>query len=103
MTRTIGRILVMPAVLLIRLYRLVLAPLLPPVCRFEPSCSRYCEEALLEWGPIRGTWLGIRRLLRCRPGGGAGPDPVPERRAQRPVPPAASRSSSSSSRGSSSE
>jgi putative membrane protein insertion efficiency factor len=79
MTRAIGRILVLPGVLLIRVYRLLLSPLLPPVCRFEPSCSRYFEEALLVWGPLRGTWLGIRRLLRCRPGGGAGYDPVPER------------------------
>ena len=84
MLRIISRIVVFPGVLLIRLYRLVLSPLLPDACRFTPSCSRYFEEALLTWGPFKGSWLGIRRILRCRPGGGSGEDPVPPR----PTPPA---------------
>ncbi|MAH66157.1 MAG: membrane protein insertion efficiency factor YidD [Phycisphaerae bacterium] len=48
-------------------------------CRFEPSCSCYAMEALERHGALRGGWLSMRRVLRCRPGGGAGPDPVPPR------------------------
>ena len=67
----------------IRLYRLVLAPFLPPSCRFAPSCSAYALEALAIHGPLRGSALALRRLLRCHPirflGGGEGYDPVPPR------------------------
>jgi len=63
----------------VQIYRLVLSPLLPPSCRFEPSCSRYALAALREHGAARGGWLSIRRLFRCRPGGGSGYDPVPPR------------------------
>lgn len=62
---------------LVRVYRLALSPLLPASCRFEPSCSRYAEDALRTHGALRGSWLTMRRLLRCRPGGGSGYDPVP--------------------------
>jgi putative membrane protein insertion efficiency factor len=65
------------AVLPIRVYRLALSPLLPPSCRFYPSCSHYAEEALLEHGIVRGSWLAARRLLRCHPWAPAGVDPVP--------------------------
>ena len=61
----------------IHFYRLVVSPLLGPACRFEPSCSAYAVEAIREHGPGRGLWLAIKRLARCRPGGGAGFDPVP--------------------------
>lgn len=60
-------------------YRAVLKPLLPAACRFEPSCSCYALEALRVHGGLRGGWLTLRRLLRCRPGGGGGADPVPPR------------------------
>lgn len=63
----------------VRLYRVTLAGLFPNSCRFEPSCSRYAEEALRRHGSLRGSWLTLRRLARCRPGGGLGYDPVPER------------------------
>ena len=65
----------------IRAYRALLSPLLPNVCRFTPSCSRYALEALKVHGPIKGSWLTIRRLSRCHPitwlGGSSGFDPVP--------------------------
>ena len=61
----------------IHIYRLMVSPLLGPACRFEPSCSAYAVEAIREHGPGRGLWLAIKRLVRCRPGGGAGFDPVP--------------------------
>ena len=68
---------------LIRLYQLTLSPLLSLLggagmgCRYEPSCSRYCMQALAEHGTRRGLWLGIKRLARCAPWGWSGPDPVP--------------------------
>lgn len=61
----------------IRAYQVVLAPHLGACCRFEPSCSRYCIEAIRAHGPARGLWLGARRLWRCRPWGPSGYDPVP--------------------------
>ena len=63
--------------LFVRAYQLALSPLLPPSCRFEPSCSKYATEALRVHGAASGSWLTLRRLLRCRPGGGSGYDPVP--------------------------
>ena len=62
----------------IRAYQRVLSPLLGGHCRFEPSCSHYAHEAIVTHGPIRGGCLGVRRLCRCRPGGGSGFDPVPD-------------------------
>ena len=62
---------------IIRLYRRWVSPLLPPSCRFMPSCSQYAEESLRAHGMIRGLALVVRRLVRCHPWGGAGHDPVP--------------------------
>lgn len=64
-------------------YRVTLKPLLPAACRFEPSCSHYAREAIRVHGALRGSRLAFARLLRCRPGGGGGADPVPERQARR--------------------
>jgi len=61
-------------------YRRGLSPLLPPACRFTPTCSAYAEEAVQRFGALRGGWLATRRLLRCHPWGGSGYDPVPETR-----------------------
>ena len=63
--------------LLIRGYQRLVSPWLPPSCRFRPTCSDYAVEALTRHGVWRGGWLTLRRILRCRPGGGAGEDPVP--------------------------
>lgn len=62
----------------IRAYQLLLSPVLPPGCRYLPSCSHYADEAIARHGPGRGTWLALRRLCRCHPWGGSGYDPVPE-------------------------
>jgi hypothetical protein len=63
---------------LIRAYQLLLAPVLPPGCRYWPSCSHYADEAIARHGPLHGTILAARRLCRCHPWGGSGYDPVPE-------------------------
>jgi putative membrane protein insertion efficiency factor len=65
-------------VFVIRAYRVVLSPLVGNCCRFEPSCSAYCIEALHKHGVIRGLWLGAGRLCRCHPFHPGGLDPVPE-------------------------
>ena len=65
------------AVGLVRTYKVLLSPLLPPSCRFEPTCSRYAEEAIRRHGARRGIVLAAKRLLRCRPGCPGGYDPVP--------------------------
>jgi hypothetical protein len=62
---------------LVRGYRLVLRPIIPASCRFTPSCSEYALESLSRHGAGRGSWLTLRRLLRCQPWGGFGYDPVP--------------------------
>ena len=63
--------------LLIRGYQRILSPLLPPSCRFHPSCSQYALEAVTRHGALRGGWLAARRLARCHPFHPGGYDPVP--------------------------
>jgi uncharacterized protein len=63
--------------LLIKIYQLVISPILGPKCRFTPTCSQYTAEALKKYGLFKGGWLGVKRISRCRPGGGSGFDPVP--------------------------
>jgi putative membrane protein insertion efficiency factor len=62
----------------IRVYQLLISPLLGPRCRFTPGCSAYAVEALSLHGPIRGAWLAAKRIGRCHPWGGSGFDPVPK-------------------------
>ena len=63
----------------IRLYQLVVSPLMPSTCRFQPTCSAYALEAVKTYGAVRGGWLAIKRIGRCHPWGGQGFDPVPPR------------------------
>jgi len=65
---------------LFRAYRAAIAPAIGNVCRFEPSCSHYAEEAIARWGLARGFFLTVWRLLRCNPFGRGGLDPVPPRK-----------------------
>jgi putative membrane protein insertion efficiency factor len=62
----------------IHAYRRLISPLLPPRCRFHPSCSQYALQALQLHGPVRGSGLALRRILRCHPLNPGGYDPVPE-------------------------
>ena len=62
----------------VKIYQWIISPLLPPSCRHEPTCSTYTIQAINEWGGLRGTWMGIKRLSRCHPWGTKGYDPVPE-------------------------
>lgn len=73
MKRLLSLILILP----IRFYQLSISPLLPPSCRFTPTCSQYAIEAIRRHGPLKGLWLALRRLSRCHPWGGSGYDPVP--------------------------
>jgi putative membrane protein insertion efficiency factor len=86
MTRTIlfglgkvaSRVAALFAIALVWGYRLLIAPLFPATCRYNPSCSAYAIEALKRHGPIKGSWLAAARLLSCHPWGDHGHDPVPD-------------------------
>ncbi len=64
-------------ILLISGYRRLISPLFPPSCRFQPTCSQYAIEAIEKFGAFRGSWLAIKRILRCHPFHPGGYDPVP--------------------------
>lgn len=68
----LARLLTFP----VRVYQRAISPLLPPMCRFQPTCSHYMIEAIERYG-VRGAWLGTKRICRCHPWGGQGYDPVP--------------------------
>jgi putative membrane protein insertion efficiency factor len=63
---------------LIFCYQLLISPILPPRCRFLPTCSQYALDAIERYGPYRGSILALKRLGRCHPWGGKGFDPVKE-------------------------
>jgi putative membrane protein insertion efficiency factor len=62
---------------IVRGYRRVISPMLPPACRFTPTCSDYAYQAIERYGALKGTWLALRRILRCHPFHPGGYDPVP--------------------------
>jgi putative membrane protein insertion efficiency factor len=61
---------------LLGFYKAVISPFLPPACRFEPSCSEYARQAVEKYGAVKGTWMGVKRILRCQPFCKGGHDPV---------------------------
>ena len=61
----------------VRFYQLAISPMLPPRCRYTPTCSQYAIEALQKYGAVKGSYLALRRICRCHPWGGCGYDPVP--------------------------
>jgi len=66
-----------PFILLFKAYQMLISPLLPPSCRFQPTCSQYGIEALQKHGVLKGGWLTLKRLAKCHPWGSKGYDPVP--------------------------
>ncbi|WP_340372307.1 membrane protein insertion efficiency factor YidD [Peribacillus sp. FSL E2-0218] len=68
---------------IIRFYQIAISPLKPPTCRFYPTCSHYGLEAINRFGPIKGSWLAIVRILKCHPFHPGGIDPVPEKKEKR--------------------
>ncbi|MBR0110501.1 MAG: membrane protein insertion efficiency factor YidD [Bacteroidales bacterium] len=74
----VKKVLAAPFILLIKFYQVCISPLKGgPTCRFTPTCSQYALEAFKKYGPFKGGWLALRRILRCHPWGGSGYDPVP--------------------------
>ncbi len=76
LSRLLKFILILP----IRFYQLAISPLLGVnKCRYQPTCSHYAIEAIEEWGVLKGSWLGFKRIMSCHPWGGHGYDPVPKK------------------------
>lgn len=73
----IKKIVVALMVLPIKFYQGAISPMFPACCRYTPTCSQYAIQALRKHGPLRGSWLAIKRICRCHPWGGSGYDPVP--------------------------
>jgi len=67
----------LPFIGLIKLYQWIISPMLGPKCRYTPTCSTYAVQAIEKYGPIKGIWLGLKRISRCHPWGGSGYDPIP--------------------------
>ena len=66
-----------PFIALLKLYKILISPYLGPACRYTPSCSEYGVQAIQKYGPFKGGYLTLKRLLSCNPWGGHGHDPVP--------------------------
>ena len=62
----------------IRAYQIIVSPILGPTCRFQPTCSYYMIDAIKQWGILRGTWMGLKRISSCHPWGSSGYDSVPK-------------------------
>ncbi len=75
MNKLITQIAIIP----LRFYQMAISPLFPKSCRYQPTCSQYTLEAIQEWGVLKGTWLGIKRISTCHPWGGHGYDPIPKK------------------------
>ncbi|MCX6352840.1 MAG: membrane protein insertion efficiency factor YidD [Bacteroidetes bacterium] len=73
----LNKILSFLPLLLIKFYKYAISPLLPNACRYTPTCSEYGIEAIQKYGPCKGTYLALKRILSCNPWGGHGHDPVP--------------------------
>lgn len=77
------KVLAKPIILIIRVYQKWISPLFPAKCRYQPTCSQYCVEALQKHGFWRGGFLGLKRIFSCHPWGGSGYDPVPKKEDRR--------------------
>ena len=75
--KTLKKVLAAPLIGLLLFYQNVISPMRPPTCRYYPSCSQYALTAIRRFGPLKGTWLALKRLLRCHPWTPGGVDHVP--------------------------
>ena len=75
----INKIIIFPFILFIRVYQLIISPMLGSNCRFIPTCSEYAMESLKEYGLIKGIFLSIKRIGKCHPWGSHGYDPIPNK------------------------
>ena len=75
----IGRVISAFLIVFVRGYQVLISPWLGSNCRHQPTCSAYMIEAIREWGPLSGGWMGVRRVVKCHPWGSSGYDPVPPR------------------------
>ena len=80
------RVLALPLIWMVKAYQMIISPMLPPSCRYYPSCSAYAVTSLQRFGPLRGTYLTVHRLLRCNPWSAGGIDHVPDTWADRGSP-----------------
>lgn len=71
---------------LVRFYQLAISPWLGSSCRYSPTCSHYMIEAVNEWGPLKGFWMGMKRIGRCHPWGSDGYDPVQKKNDEQETP-----------------
>ena len=74
------KLLIYPFLLLIKTYQVLISPLTPPTCRYQPTCSHYAKEALEKHGLFYGGKLALKRIFSCHPWGGSGYDPVPDKK-----------------------
>ena len=77
--KNLKKIYIKPLILLIKLYQILLSPVLKNNCRFLPTCSEYAIESLNEYGLIKGTYISLKRILQCHPYGSGGYDPLPKK------------------------
>ena len=74
--KTLKGLLSIPLLIMIGIYKYIISPLTLPSCRHTPSCSQYASEAIREWGPLEGSWISVKRIMKCHPWGSSGYDPV---------------------------
>ena len=77
MAKSAEKVLITVIVGFISLYKLLLSPWLGRACRFNPSCSEYTQQAIIQHGIVKGSYLSMMRIVKCHPWGGSGEDPVP--------------------------
>jgi len=77
--KVLSSILKLIVLLPVRLYQGMISPFFPGSCRHKPTCSAYMVDAVNEWGPLKGMWMGLKRLGKCHPWGTHGDDPVPKK------------------------
>ncbi|MBD78644.1 MAG: membrane protein insertion efficiency factor YidD [Crocinitomicaceae bacterium] len=78
--KTLEKIVAFPLLMLIKFYQFAISPYLGSNCRHYPTCSNYAAEAIRVHGPLKGTWLGFLRIIKCHPWGTSGNDPVPPKK-----------------------